>query len=185
MPTFFYDYNIFIFFLFVFIILINFILGLQKSAEVFIIGATNRPDLLDSALLRPGRLDRLVYLGVPESTEEQIPILSALTRKFDLDDDVSLADIASECPTTFTGADFYALCSDTLLNAMKERIDILDKLYKMDNISEETKLQYIEVSQNENLLIKKSHFIEALQGITPSVSFSELEKYKRVRDQFS
>lgn len=160
-------------------------LGLQKAAEVFIIGATNRPDLLDSALLRPGRLDRLVYLGVPESTEEQIPILTALTRKFDLADDVNLAEIASECPTTFTGADFYALCSDTILNAMKERISVLDKLHKMVNISEEQKLKYIEVSQNENLLIQKSHFLDALMGITPSVSRSELEKYKKVRDQFS
>ena len=55
--------------------------GLQKSEDVFVIGATNRVDLLDSALLRPGRFDRLVYLGISEDIQSRLNILTAITRK--------------------------------------------------------------------------------------------------------
>ena len=55
--------------------------GLQKASEVFVIGATNRVDLLDPALLRPGRFDRLVYLGLSEDVPSRVKILSAITRK--------------------------------------------------------------------------------------------------------
>lgn len=55
--------------------------GLHKSNDLFVIGATNRPDLIDPALLRPGRFDRLLYLGVSDTRESQLKIIQALTRK--------------------------------------------------------------------------------------------------------
>ena len=58
--------------------------GLQKSSDVFVIGATNRVDLLDSALLRPGRFDRLVYLGISDDVASRVKILTAITRKYAL-----------------------------------------------------------------------------------------------------
>lgn len=117
----------------------------------------------------PGRLDRLVYLGVSETTEEQIPILQALTRNFQLADDVNLQEIAEQCYKTFTGADFYALCSDALLNAVKEKIAVLEKDPNSDD---------------ESLLVKQEHFLTALRFITPSVSAAELKRYKQIQDQY-
>lgn len=100
--------------------------GLHKAKDVFVIGATNRPDLIDPALLRPGRFDRLVYLGVNEDAAAKEKILRAITRKFQLSADVDLADIAKNCPANLTGADLYSLCSDAMLGALRREISILE-----------------------------------------------------------
>lgn len=100
--------------------------GGKAGADVFVIGATNRPDLLDPALLRPGRFDRMLYLGVSTTHEAQLNILQALTRKFKLHPDLRLEHIAEQCPFHYTGADFYALCADALLKAMSRKAEELE-----------------------------------------------------------
>lgn len=97
------------------------------GGSVFVIGATNRPDLLDQALLRPGRFDKMLYLGVSDSHAKQLTILQALTRKFTLHPQLDLQRVAQSLPFTYTGADMYALCSDAMLKAVMRQARHVDK----------------------------------------------------------
>lgn len=142
--------------------------GLNKACDVFVIGATNRPDLLDPALLRPGRFDKLLYLGVSEDNESQLRILSALTRKFNLGEDFQLESVIEKCPFTLTGADFYALSSDAMLNAVKRKIQELET----------------DLTAEQSITVTEKDFFEALDKLTPSVSEEELYRYKSMQKQF-
>ena len=68
----------------------------------------------------------MLYLGVSDTHESQLKIIEALTRKFKLDEDVDLETLANACPFNYTGADFYALCSDALLKAMARKAEAVD-----------------------------------------------------------
>ena len=100
--------------------------GEEGAGGVFVIGATNRPDLLDQALLRPGRFDKMLYLGISDTHQKQLTILEALTRKFTLHTDLSLQRVAESLPFTYTGADLYALCSDAMLKAITRQTSAVD-----------------------------------------------------------
>lgn len=104
--------------------------GNEGGGGVFVIGATNRPDLLDQALLRPGRFDKMLYLGVSDTHDKQLTILEALTRKFTLHPKLSLCLVAESLPFTYTGADLYALCSDAMLKAITRQASAVDAKIK-------------------------------------------------------
>lgn len=87
--------------------------------------------------------------------------------------------VVEACPLTFTGADFYALCSDALLCAMKEEIDRLESLP-----AHERELE-MERSNAQAVVVEQRHFFEALKGITPSVSEADMERYRRVQAQYA
>ncbi|KAK6268366.1 hypothetical protein QUC31_012526 [Theobroma cacao] len=92
--------------------------GVEVLTGVFVFAATSRPDLLDAALLRPGRLDRLLFCDFP-SRRERLDVLTVLSRKLPLASDVDLGAIA--CMTEgFSGADLQALLSDAQLAAVHE-----------------------------------------------------------------
>ncbi|KAL3849784.1 hypothetical protein ACJIZ3_011666 [Penstemon smallii] len=146
--------------------------GLNDSTQdLFIIGASNRPDLIDTALLRPGRFDKLLYVGVNSEASYRERVLKALTRKFKLHEDVSLYDIAQKCPPNFTGADMYALCADAWFHAAKRKVRLADS----DSGSSD---------QADSLVVEYEDFIEVLRELSPSLSMAELKKYELLRDQF-
>ncbi|OLY82859.1 Peroxisomal biogenesis factor 6 [Smittium mucronatum] len=199
---------------------------------VFVIGATNRPDLLDSALLRPGRFDKMVYLGVSNTHESQLNILKALTRKLNLSPGLDLRVIAEKCQFNLSGADFYALCSDAQLKATLRKIELVDTLVKEYNIknkpvdsisttpyvednidsaqeastisNEESKidlggqpnskishpwpvtasyyLDHIATEDVKKVELVESDFLQALDELVPSISFSELERYLALKE---
>ena len=104
--------------------------GDEGGGGVFVIGATNRPDLLDQALLRPGRFDKMLYLGISDTHRKQTTILEALTRKFSLHPGLDLVRVAESLPFTYTGADLYALCSDAMLKAITRQASAVDAKIK-------------------------------------------------------
>ncbi|KAK9367728.1 P-loop containing nucleoside triphosphate hydrolase protein [Lipomyces kononenkoae] len=174
---------------------------------VFVIGATNRPDLLDEALLRPGRFDKLLYLGVSDTHEQQYNILKALTRKcdfpnifvrkavtnvltimarFNVAPDLDLRAVAETCPFTYTGADFYALCSDAMLNAMARLASSIDQRVRAYDppVSIRWWFDTQATKGDFEVIVRKEDFEKARRELVASVSEDELRHYKRVRETF-
>ncbi len=91
--------------------------GISELKDVVVIAATNRPDILDPSLLRPGRFDRIIYVPPPDE-KARLEILKVHTRNVPLADDVDLAEIAKETEF-YTGADLEALVREAALNALR------------------------------------------------------------------
>ena len=139
---------------------------------VFVIGATNRPDLLDQALLRPGRFDKMLYLGISDTHEKQLTILEALTRKFTLHPDLSLRRIADALPFTYTGADLYALCSDAMLKAITRQASAVDAKIKTLPDGPVTIAYFFDhyaTQEDLAVMVKDEDFLAAQQELTGSV----------------
>ncbi|HKZ62554.1 MAG TPA: CDC48 family AAA ATPase, partial [Nitrososphaera sp.] len=93
------------------------------SAGVVVIGITNRPDLIDTSLLRPGRLDLIIYVGPPDEKARQ-EILRIISQPMPLAKDVDLASIA-QSTKSFSGADLVALCREAAVSAMQGKSEIV------------------------------------------------------------
>lgn len=165
--------------------------GMSDGGEgVFVIGATNRPDLLDQALLRPGRFDKMLYLGVSDTHEKQQTILEALTRKFTLHPELSLQRVSQGLPFTYTGADMYALCSDAMLKAITRQARAVDDKVRAYNASHTPKItiayffDHLATDEDTAVMVTEEDFIEAHKELVPSVSADELRHYDRVRKSF-
>ena len=146
--------------------------GDSSGGGVFVIGATNRPDLLDQALLRPGRFDKMLYLGISDTHEKQLTILEALTRKFTLHPDLSLRRVANTLPFTYTGADLYALCSDAMLKAITRQASAVDaKIKALPDGPVTTAYFFDHYATQEDLAVMVTHedFLAAQQELTGSV----------------
>jgi transitional endoplasmic reticulum ATPase len=94
------------------------------TAGVIVIGITNRPDLIDTSLLRPGRLDLIVYIGSPDD-RARYEIMKILTSSMPLANDVNLEDI-SKSTKGFSGADLVALCREAAVNAMRTKSNVVN-----------------------------------------------------------
>ncbi|MGC8975332.1 MAG: ATP-binding protein, partial [Thermoprotei archaeon] len=95
--------------------------SIEKIKNVIVIAATNRPDLVDPALLRPGRLDKLIYVPQPD-INARLEILKVLTRRTPLSPEVSLEEIARKTEG-YSGADLTALVREAALNALRRSHD--------------------------------------------------------------
>src|ERR687891_168364 len=142
--------------------------GLEILTNVIVIAATNRPDIIDAALLRPGRFDRLLYVPPPDR-DSRIQIIKIHTRKKPLADDVNVEQLADHTEG-YTGADLASLSSAAVMLALREHISKYKDQKEADNRVKELKIQM-------------RHFEEAMKKIRP-LSSQELNIYKRISEQF-
>ncbi|XP_050530872.1 peroxisomal biogenesis factor 6 isoform X2 [Daktulosphaira vitifoliae] len=125
----------------------------SENQEIFVLGATNRPDLIDSALIRPGRLDKSIYVGGCEDKVSKTNVLKALTRKFKLSSDFLLEDIVEYLPNMITGADLYGICYNAWLISAKR---VIQDKNLVKGISKE--------GYENNIIVNKEDFIESLKN---------------------
>ena len=122
---------------------------------------------MDPALLRPGRFDRLVYLGVAGGMAERARVLTSLTRKFHLAEGCTAQAVASLLPDqTTTGADLYAVCAEASLNAVARKVKALEAGCEVER----------------EVVVGMGDFEVALERFVPSVTEADLEYYKGVKE---
>lgn len=100
--------------------------GVGKSDGVFVIGATNRKDLVDKSLLRPGRFDKVLMVPLPTTAESRLEIIEALTRKMKLSSDVDLVELEMLARPGMSGADFQGLCSRALQRSFDRCVQLVE-----------------------------------------------------------
>lgn len=163
--------------------------GLESRKQVFVIGATNRPDILDPAMCRPGRLDKLLYVDLP-SPAERVEVLRAVTRQTPLAADVDLARIAtSDRAEGLSGADLSALAREAAVSALRELFSSID----LDGPAPEA----IESSSSSSSAaatgappirppqVSMRHFEAALERANPSVSRQQRRRFEALRRKFA
>ncbi|XP_039650925.1 zgc:136908 isoform X2 [Perca fluviatilis] len=147
--------------------------GMSDKKNVFIIGATNRPDIIDSAILRPGRLDQLIYIPLPDKPS-RTAILNANLRKSPVARDVDL-DYLSDITDGFSGADLTEICQRACKMAIREAIEAEIK-------AERQRQTRPGIPMDEDFdpvpEIRKDHFEEAMRFARRSVSDNDIRKYE-------
>ncbi len=128
--------------------------GIEELKDVIVIGATNRPDLMDPSALRPGRFDRLIYVPPPDE-KGRYQILKIYTRKMPLAEDVDLAKLAA-MTEGYSGADLEALCREAGLAALRR--------------------------SPEAELVTWADFQEALKLVKPSINPQMLKEYEKISE---
>lgn len=150
--------------------------GMTSKKNVFVIGATNRPEQLDNALCRPGRLDTLVYVPLPDEAS-RIGILKAQLRKTPVAPDVDIEYIASRTHG-FSGADLGFVTQRAVKLAIKQAISIdIDRAKEREAAGEDVKMEEVEEDDPVPELTK-AHFEEAMQLARRSVSDVEIRRYE-------
>jgi len=149
--------------------------GVGEKKNVFIIGATNRPDIIDTALMRPGRLDQLVYIPLPDHLS-RVDILKSCLRKSPLAKDIDIEEIA-KATNKFSGADLTEICQRSCKYAIRESIE------KTIRAKREREAQGEDAMEEEEEVdhvpeITRFHFEEAMKFARRSVSDADIRKYE-------
>ncbi|KAK2896300.1 hypothetical protein Q8A67_010788 [Cirrhinus molitorella] len=148
--------------------------GMENRKQVFIMAATNRPDIIDPAVLRPGRLDKTLYVGLPPPADRHT-ILVTITKggtKPLLDSDVSLEEIAHDARCeSFTGADLSALVREACVNALKVHLSSRPAQTHTEPV--------------KDIRVSRVHFEDAFKKVRPSVSKKDQLMYERLKESLT
>jgi len=149
-------------------------IGVKKS--VFIIGATNRPDIIDPAILRPGRLDQLIYIPLPDEPS-RINILKSCLRKSPIAKEVDL-DFIAQHTKGFSGADLTEICQRACKLAVREVMELETKR-EQERRDKEQRGETME-TDDEDLVpeVGRRHFTESMKYARRSVSDNDIRKYE-------
>ena len=131
--------------------------GLEELSDVVVIGATNRPDILDKALLRPGRFDRIIVVPPPDK-EARLEIFKIHTRGMPLAKDVDLKKLA-EVTEGYSGADIENVCREAAMEALRENMRTKE--------------------------VKMEHFEKVIERIKPTLNKEETEAYREFAERKS
>jgi len=130
--------------------------GLETLKDVVVIAATNRPDIIDPALLRSGRFDRLLFVDPPDK-DGRYEILKIHTSKTPTGDDVSLEELA-ELTESYVGSDLESLCREAVMLSLREDPDSKD--------------------------VEMRHYRKALKRVRPSFEENMISYYERINEKF-
>jgi len=147
--------------------------GMNAKKNVFVIGATNRPDIIDPAILRPGRLDQLIYIPLPD-LPSRVAILKANLNKSPIAPDVDLEFLAQKTHG-FSGADLTAICQRACKLAIRESIE--------KDIESTRRRQNGDAMEDDGSAdpvpeITREHFEESMKFARRSVSDNDIRKYE-------
>ena len=131
--------------------------GLESLNDVLIIAATNRPDIVDPALLRQGRIDRIIYVDIPDE-EARKQIFNIYLERMPLVKEVTAEKLAQETEG-YVGSDIEGVCREAAMAALREDINIKEVAWK--------------------------HFQQSLQSVRPSVDKDTEEEYKKLENYFT
>jgi ribosome biogenesis ATPase len=167
--------------------------GLDSRKGVYVIAATNRPDIIDPAMVRPGRLDKLLYVDLP-GPDERAEIMTTMTRKLplgfvggrtDIDSVNAVRDtvrrellelVRSSKSDGYSGADLASLVREAGVIALRRTLGALDAMgnYASDSMQGE-----------DDIVVCLDDFAKALEKVPPSVSLAQRRKYEALRSKFS
>ena len=147
--------------------------GLDGRKNVYVVAATNRPDMIDPAMCRPGRLDKLLYVDLP-TADERAEIIRTVIRKVRLAPDSRVAEevdlLVREKCDGYSGADLAAIAREAGVCALKRTLGTLD------GDTPETEVA---------VYIGTGDFVQALEKIGPSVNATQRGKYLRLKNKFA
>jgi len=164
--------------------------GINATKQIFVVGATNRPDIIDPAIKRPGRLDQVIFVDLPDFPA-RISIFKACLRKSPLDPDVDLAHMAEQT-NGYSGADLGGICKNAAKIAIRNQIEAQVAKVKAKAAAREQALaegiEYMsdddEDEEDDVPTITMSMMLLALQDSTRSVTEADYKKYLDMKDLF-